>query len=44
MIKNGNLSMQIVGETIVYDNIKCVYKNKLDNKEEAVKFYKLLMI
>ena len=40
--KKGKLSIQIVGETIVYDNIKCNYKNKIEDKEEAQKFYKLL--
>ncbi len=40
--KEGNVSVQIVGETFVYENIKGVYKNKLENKEDALKFYKLL--
>lgn len=40
--KKGELSLQIVGETTVYNNIKSDYKIKLENKEEALKFYKLL--
>lgn len=40
--KKGELSLQIVGETTVYNNIKSDYKIKLDSKEEALKFYKLL--
>ena len=40
--KKGELSIQIVGKTIVYNNIKSDYKVKLENKEEALKFYKLL--
>lgn len=40
--KDDNLSIQIIGETPVYDKIKSPYKIKLNNKEEANKFYKLL--
>jgi len=40
--KKKKVTMQIVGETVVYENIKCLYKNKLEDKEEAVSFYKLL--
>lgn len=40
--KNDNLSIQIVGETEVYERIKSPYKIKLDNKEEANQFYKLI--
>lgn len=36
------LSLQIVGETFVYDKVKSNYKIKLKNSEEAIKFYKLL--
>lgn len=36
------LSLQIVGETYVYDKVKSSYKVKLKNSEEAIKFYKLL--
>lgn len=36
---NGNMSLQIVGETIVYENIKSMYKMKLYSKEEANSFY-----
>ena len=40
--KTNSLSLQITGETIVYDNVKSSYKIKLTNREEALKFYKLL--
>ena len=40
--KTGTLSLQIVGDTVVYDDLKSSYKVKLNNKEEAIKFYKLL--
>ena len=37
--KNNNLTLQIVGQTNVYENIKSRYKINLANKEEAVSFY-----
>ena len=40
--RNDDLSIQIVEETQVYGNIKSSYKIKLNSKEEANKFYKLL--
>ena len=40
--KNDELSIQIVGETEVYERIKSPYKIKLDSKEEANQFYKLI--
>lgn len=40
--KTNNLSLQVTGQTIVYDNVKSSYKVKLTNREEAIKFYKLL--
>lgn len=40
--KKSELSLQIVGKAIVYNNIKSDYKVKLETKEEALKFYKLL--
>lgn len=40
--KNDELTIQIVGETHVYENIKSQYKIKLKDKEEANQFYKLL--
>lgn len=40
--KLNNLSIQVVGETLVYENVKSSYKVKLITREEAVKFYKLL--
>ena len=40
--KNEKASLQIVGETEVYGNIKSEYKVKLSNKIEATKFFKLV--
>ncbi len=40
--RTNTLSLQIFGETVVYDDVKSSYKVKLTNREEAVKFYKLL--
>ena len=40
--KMNDLSLQIVGETFVYDKVKSSYKIKLTSREEAIKFYKLL--
>lgn len=40
--KNDEMSIQIVGETFVYKNIKSNYKVVLESTEEAIKFYKLL--
>lgn len=40
--KKGNLSLQIIGDTYVYNNVKSSYKVKLTDKGEAIKFYKLL--
>lgn len=40
--KKDQLSIQIVGETNVYEKIKTPYKIKLETEEEANKFYKLL--
>lgn len=40
--KENNMSIQIIGETFVYDNVKSTYKIKLKSKEEAIKFYKTL--
>ena len=40
--KDNKLSIQIAGETYVYNNIKSEYKIKLNSKEETEKFYKLL--
>ena len=40
--KENKLSLQIIGETFVYDNVKSTYKLKLCNAEDAIKFYKLL--
>jgi DNA-binding protein YbaB len=40
--KNNALSLQVVGDTCVYQNVKSTYKMKLVNPEEAIKFYKLL--
>lgn len=40
--KKENLSIEIVGDVVVYDDIVSPYRVKLKDKEEAVKFYKLL--
>lgn len=40
--KTNKLSLQIVGETFVYEKVKSSYKVKLQTREEAIKFYKLL--
>lgn len=40
--KKDQLSIQIIGETNVYEKIKTSYKIKLETEEEANKFYKLL--
>ena len=39
---NENISLQIIGETYVFDGVKSTYKIKLESTEEAIKFYKLL--
>ena len=40
--KDDNISIDIVGETYVYGKIKSFYKIKLENKEQATSFYKLI--
>lgn len=40
--KNNNLSIQVIGETYVYGKIKSLYKIKLENKEQAINFFKLI--
>lgn len=40
--KNDELTIYIVGETQVFENIKTTYRVKLKDKTEATKFYKLL--
>lgn len=40
--KTNKLSLQIVGETFVYEKVKSSYKVKLQSRDEAIKFYKLL--
>ena len=40
--KNDNLSIQIIGETYVYGKIQSLYKIKLEDKEQATSFYKLI--
>lgn len=40
--KDNKLTIQIVGETQVYEKYKSYYKITLENKEEAVKFFKLV--
>ncbi len=38
----NEISLQVIGETFVYRNIKSHYKVVLTSTEEAIKFYKLL--
>lgn len=40
--KSNKSTIQIIGETEVYQKIKSYYKIVLNNQEEATKFYKLL--
>lgn len=40
--KDENLSLQITGKAYIYDDIQSDYKVKLETKENAIKFYKLL--
>jgi len=40
--KKGDVSINIVGETELYERIKTVYKVKLQNNKQASKFYKLV--
>ena len=40
--KKGELSIQIIGETEVFDNIKSTYKVKLQDKTKANEFYRLI--
>ena len=40
--KNEDLSIQIVGETNVYQKIRTTYKVQLNDKEQANSFYKLV--
>lgn len=40
--KDDRVSLQIIGKTKVYNNVKSTYKISLKNKEEAGEFYKLI--
>lgn len=40
--KTDKMTIQIVGDTYVFDNLKSYYKIILKNKEEAMKFYKYI--
>lgn len=42
--KEDKLTIQIVGETNVYEKIKTLYKVELKTKQEAIEFYKLLKV
>ena len=42
--KSDNLCLYIVGETEVYQKIRSLYRVKLETKEEALEFYKLLKV
>ena len=40
--KKNKMSIQIIGETYVYEDVKSTYKIILESSEDAIKFYKLL--
>ncbi len=40
--KNNEMSIEIIGNTYVYDNLKSYYKITLKTKEESIKFYKFI--
>lgn len=40
--KKDNISLEIIGETEIYDKIKTLYKVKLTDAKEGAKFYKLI--
>ena len=40
--KKDNMTIQIIGETEVFGKIKSIYRVKLEDKEEATNFYKLI--
>ncbi|MBR3512154.1 MAG: hypothetical protein IKN74_04260 [Clostridia bacterium] len=40
--KKNDVSLQIAGDTFVYGNVKSSYKVKITEKEDAIKFYKLV--
>ena len=40
--KDENMSIQIIGQTYVFEKVKSWYKIKLENKDQANSFYKLL--
>lgn len=40
--KKNKMSLQVIGDTYVYEDIKSTYKIVLKNSEDAIKFYKLL--
>ena len=40
--KKDDLSIQIIGETNIYEKIKSIYKIKLNSADKAIKFYKLV--
>ena len=40
--RSNEMSIQIIGETFIYDSIKSTYKIKLTNENDAIKFYKTI--
>lgn len=42
--KDDEISVQIIGDTFIYDKVKSSYKIKLTTQEEAIKFYKLIKV
>ena len=40
--KKGKISLQIIGDTYVYEDVKSTYKIILENSDSSIKFYKVL--
>lgn len=40
--RENKMSLQIIGDTYVYEDIKSTYKIVLENRDDSIKFYKLL--
>lgn len=40
--QNGQISIKIIGETMIYENIKSKYRIDINNEKEANHFYKIL--
>ena len=40
--KSNEISLQIAGDTFVYENVKSSYKVKITQKADVINFYKLV--